>query len=696
MSIELPNNLGGQGAIDPRTSLFGNIEGAISEVIRAELTEPQKPIRLSEIKIKRVKQTLKAIEPRLPKSPYTANIVKTLADNADKVKVFFETHGNYYLMHTVSYQQPQVGVDKKTNKVVWANRDLYKGLTKYFEPSSKTFTITQEDAERQRQLYEKRQKEIGDKPNMFNPKPRKVGDTYTYSGYKINDYDGLVNEIKATIPPSDTYGIKDATEQDTFTDLSPVFVDVSEFARGLGIKPQGEIWARRLVDRKTGNRRVVYGIGHIEPNDRTIITEIRASDRLVYFALLLTIVSIKDANEKAQKSKRGIVNIKDASNHDVIMQPHAIGLTDMIDGAFEGREIKNLLKDYRKQGYGNNDEIKKAGGWLAHLEPIQKELPLEFDESDRKTLVKFMTQTKALVIDVTTALGRYLRDNPEHNPDEYISLVALAKYIGRYNDSKLKKGELRPEYRQQILNGLQMAQLISADYIVSKDKKGNKEWRKVYLIDRITDYKTYGNTNTITHLKVDFTKEYKESVGLNLGVILDGVLLLNTPEHKALGAYILERFAQHQDETVKGEPQKMTADTLLKKAGIIDNNKTNKLRTLQKALDAFVENRLIAKWACKNGAKNITGYDRESQTILIYPTENLKNSYAPKSQTQAERKAIRLEQKNRLRTLKEWFKGYTSREQASDDLGVSVAELNELLAGTKIISDDILDTIKEL
>ena len=136
-------------------------------------------------------------------------------------------------------------------------------------------------------------------------------------------------------------------------------------------------------------------------------------------------------------------------------------------------------------------------------------------------------------------------------------------------------------------------------------------------------------------------------------------------------------------------------NTLIKKAGITDNNKTNKLVTLQKALDAFVENGLIEKWACKNGATAIRGYDKDSQTILVYPTKNLIESYAPKSQTQAERKAIKLEQKNRLTALKKWFTGYTDRETASKVLGVSVSELNELLAGSKIISDDVIDKINE-
>lgn len=680
---------------NPRTTLYGRVEDAIKDVINLELTEPQAPTRLSDIKLKGLKSLIGKVNIS-DVDIDTEAIAKALRDNADKVKAFVENHGNLFLSHTKTYQLPRLEVNKD-GKLEWLNKDDYKALKGYFKPDTKTYTYTADDIEKQQKRYD--EAIANNEPNAEMYKPSKVGEGWTIKGFRITDYEGFIEAIKATVPKSNRRSIYDPSQDPNtdFRQLDPVLLEFSKLAREVGIEPSGDLVFRETKNIKTGARQVIYGAKYTKPSDdpTIITTDVRLSDRVVYIYILYAIVSIKDKADKALKDKRTVVNIKNAEKHDVLMQPHAIGLTDMIDGAFEGREFKNLYETYRKEGYGSNEQIKKEGGWLVHLSGQQSELPFDFGEGDQKTLIKFMTNTKALVIDVTTALGRYLRDNPDHDPNDYISLTSLAKYIGRYNDSKLKKGELRPQYRQQILNGLTMAQLISADYVVGKDKRGNKEWRKVYLLDRITDYKTYGNTNVVTGVKVDFTKEYKESVGLNLGVILDGVLLLSTPEHKALGAYILERFAQRQEATIKGEPQKMTADTLIKKAGITDNNKTNKLVTLQKALDAFVENGLIAKWACKNGAKAIRGYDKESQTILIYPTQNLIDSYAPKSQTQAERKAIKLEQKNRLTALKKWFKGYTDRETASQVLGVSVAELNELLAGNKIISDDIIDKISE-
>lgn len=415
----------------------------------------------------------------------------------------------------------------------------------------------------------------------------------------------------------------------------------------------------------------------------------------IIFTYIIDAVSyLYELKQSKESGHRTIVNIKDAEKHAVMLQPHTLGLTDMIDGAFEGRDLKNLYKNFRREGYKNNDEIKQKGEWLAHIDPKQSELPIDYGERDRKTLVKFMTQVKALVLDTAIALWLYRQEHPEYKPDEWVKLIDLARYIERFNDKKLReKNELRPENKSQLLLGLQLAQLVGVDYRVNKDKRGNYEWRRVFLINQITDFKTYGNTDSVIAVKVNFTKEYLESGGLNIGVILDGVQRLKTPEHKALGAYILERFAQFQASTIKGKPLTATADTLIKKAGIIDSNTTYKLETLQKALDQLVATNIIAKWGTKNGKKNIRGYDKESQSLLLYPTENLINGYTTKPQTQAERHAIKIEQQNRQKKVKAWFKGYTSREVASRVLGISLAEFNEILAGKTIINNDIMDII---
>jgi hypothetical protein len=499
-----------------------------------------------------------------------------------------------------------------------------------------------------------------------------------YYGWLLRADKGKVLELIDKLPKDNkSYSLGFASgEQSNF------MLEVAKLLIDLGISPlNGDSTtdpAYSLFDDEDGNKTVAY------------------YSAMVAFTYVIDLVShLYEKKLEKDSEHRTIVNIKDAEKHAVILQPHTLGLTDMIDGAFENRDLNNLYGNFRREGYKNNDEIKQKGEWLAHIDPKQGELPIDYGEKDQKTLVKFMTQVKALVLDTAIALWLYRQENPERKPDEWVKLIDLARYIERFNDKKLReKNELRPENKSQLLLGLQLAQLVGVDYRVNKDKRGNFEWRRVFLIDRITEFKTYGNTDSIIAVKVNFTKEYLESGGLNIGVILDGVQRLKTSEHKALGAYILERFAQYQASTIQGKPLKATTDTLIKKAGIIDSNTTNKLKTLQEALDQLVEISIIAKWTTKNGKHNIRGYDKESQTILIYPTDNLVNGYTTKPQAQAEKHAIKLEQQNRQRKLKTWFKGYTDRTVASKELGVSVAELNEMLAGKKIINDDIIDTIE--
>jgi hypothetical protein len=67
-------------------------------------------------------------------------------------------------------------------------------------------------------------------------------------------------------------------------------------------------------------------------------------------------------------------------------------------------------------------------------------------------------------------------------------------------------------------------------------------------------------------VRADFTPEYKASLTLNLGVVLDGVQNLKTPEIKLLATYISDRQVAKQDDTIAGKPITFTADTLCIKA----------------------------------------------------------------------------------------------------------------------------------
>lgn len=390
----------------------------------------------------------------------------------------------------------------------------------------------------------------------------------------------------------------------------------------------------------------------------------------------------------SDKANRSVVNIKEPENHRFIGKPSTASFIDMVEGAVSGREFEKLKRTYR-----NEDERKADGGFLAHIENPQVALPF-LNDTDNMEKAKFMANAVALAVDAVTALQAYKRDYPDR--EGFIRLKDLAKYIKRYADDMQSKGSLRPQYRKAILNGLTIAQLMGADYIVEKNKKtGVTRWNKVYLLNRITEYETNKKGDAIA-IKTDFTPEYKASLTYNLGVVLDGVQNLSTPESKLLATYISERQVAKQDDTIAGNSITFTADTLCKKAGLINQtNPTVRYATLTKMLnDLEKEGIAVGDWNTKAKYKNITLYNKDSQTIYITPTSNVQQAYVTREQSMAEREGIKTEQKARLGALKRYANGYLDRSVLAEELEIDRQELDKLLAGQKPITDRVLEKIE--
>ena len=389
----------------------------------------------------------------------------------------------------------------------------------------------------------------------------------------------------------------------------------------------------------------------------------------------------------AEINTRKVVNIKDPESHRYIGRPSTTSFIDMVEGAVKGRELKNLAKIYRTK-----DEREAEGGFLAHIENPQEALPFIFDGTDKQLQAKFMANSVAIAVDAVTALQSYLRDNPDN--EGLIKLKDLAMYIKRYADDIKVKGSLRPQYRKVILNGLTIAQLMGANYRVAKDKKtGLTKWHKIYLIDRITDYET-NKKGEVVAVRTDFTADYKASLDYNLGVILDGVQNLKTPEVKLLATYISDRQVAKQDDTIAGKPITVTADILCTKAGIVDQNLTNRYKTLTKMLDELqTEGVAVGKWTTKAKKNNITGYIKDSQTIYITATKNIQEAYITKRQTKAQRAGYKTEQEARVKALKRYAKGYVDLDTLATEMGLRRLELDQLLAGLEPITDKVLEGI---
>ena len=581
----------------------------------------------------------------------TKDLKQKLADNVDKLKAFYD-------------KQKQKPLAVTSYKLI--NDEALPKLDKYFtletiQPNQwlpKTATITRDinGASTAGRVVD-----VDQVPDLKNAYKQPI------TGYLITDKNGLATAL-ANLQPTDYREHKDveimaSVEGNTIEGLKSLFTDLIDLTNACGI---------------TDDSGQVMSIGKV------VINQIH----LEFLSIISrTLAGVLDRNQPTGGASRKVVNIKDPESHRYIGRPSTTSFIDMVEGAVNGRELKNLGKIYRTK-----DEREAEGGFLAHIDNPQVTLPFIFDDTDKQVQAKFMAQSVALAVDAVTALQGYKRDNPDN--DGYIKLKDLALYIKRYADDIEVKGSLRPQYRKAILNGLTIAQLMGADYAVEKNKKtGLTKWHKVYLIDRITDYET-NKKGDVVAVRTDFTTEYKASLTYNLGVVLDGVQNLKTPEIKLLATYISDRQVAKQNDTIAGKPITFTADTLCTKAGIVDQTITNRYKTLTKMLnDLQAEGVAVGKWTTKGKGNNITGYDKDSQTVYITPTKNVQQAYVTKEQSKAERAGYKTEQEARLKALKKYARGYTDLNALATEMSIERLELDKLLAGQEPITDKLLEHI---
>ena len=582
----------------------------------------------------------------------TKDLKQKLADNVDKLKAFYD-------------KQKQKPLAVTSYKLI--NDEALPKLDKYFtletiQPNQwlpKTATITRDinGASTAGRVVD-----VDQVPDLKNAYKQPI------TGYLITDKNGLATAL-ANLQPTDYREHKDveimaSVEGNTIEGLKSLFTDLLDLTNACGI---------------TDDSGQVMSIGKV------VINQIH----LEFLSLISrTLAGVLVRNQPTGGASRKVVNIKDPESHRYIGRPSTTSFIDMVEGAVSGRELKNLGKIYRTK-----DEREAEGGFLAHIDNPQATLPFIFDDTDKQVQAKFMANSVALAVDAVTALQGYKRDNPDN--DGYIKLKDLALYIKRYADDIEVKGSLRPQYRKAILNGLTIAQLMGADYAVEKNKKtGLTKWHKVYLIDRITDYET-NKKGDVVAVRTDFTTEYKASLTYNLGVVLDGVQNLKTPEIKLLATYISDRQVAKQNDTIAGKPITFTADTLCIKAGITNQtNSTMRYATLTKMLnDLQAEGVAVGKWTTKGKGNNITGYDKDSQTVYITPTKNVQQAYVTKEQSKAERAGYKTEQEARLKALKKYARGYTDLNALATEMSIERLELDKLLAGQEPITDKLLEHI---
>lgn len=504
------------------------------------------------------------------------------------------------------------------------------------------------------------------------------GNSVIFKGYRV-DREAFSQTVKdLNLATYTTYDITTKDEQSGGASLLGYANQVKalvELADKNGIKPDGGVVLRVGGE---ANGVDVYQV-HLQIDH--ILTDILAE--------ILKISPIYNA-KKIEASRKQTPNIIDPEGHSFLGRPTNTSFIDMVAGAVEGREMAKL-----KEQYIDHKGRKDDGGFLAHIDNPQESLPFIFDDNDRPTLIKFIANAVAMAGDAIDALQAYRRDNPDYTG--HVKITDIAKYIDQYaNDMARGKG-LRPEYRQRILNGLTLAGLMSTNYIIGHDRKRKTtEVKKVYVVNRIEGYEYNDKGTVITIKNPDFTDEYKANLanGLNLGVLTDGIRNLGDTETKVLARYIADRQVAKQNDTVEGKPIVCRADTLCNMASITDQHVTNRYRTLAKMLDTLeAKQTVVGRWVSKAGGKTITGYNAESQTLYLYPTNNVQKSYATKKHTKAVREANKLEQKARVKALKQYARGYTDFDVLAKEMGVKRTDLDLLLDGKLPITDPLLERI---
>lgn len=704
---------------DPRNKLYGDQANAIKDAIDKELTTPQAPTRLKEIKVNRtnLKETVTKVT---PEKGDPEELKQTVLKHIPKLQEFIKAHGNFYLEHTKTYQDPLVEwtpkqqVDGNTAyKAEWKDKDRFKPALVFLEKAEHTHTYTKEDVEKATKAYEKRErlnaeaKKKNPNANYLNPEPPKEGEGWTFKGYKIKDYDKFVEAVKKVAEPADIWAIKDPTEKENLAHLNPVLLAVSEFARELGVKPWGNIYQRqqtavdadgnpRLNDKGEPIANIIMGASYTEPIEGVETVDIRQSDYCLYQIILWAIVQLKrttDASKPSESSE--VTNLVDGKNHGFIMRPANMSLYEAFESAVynPNQEFNTIFQKYRTP-----QELDKASG--LHLSVAEQAvLPFLNASNDLRQFQRLMITQIPLFYDLILALQDYKRENPTAK-NGWVDVKELAKFIPRYAHDIEVKGSLRPQYRTLIADTYKLLKLFEIPFEKATKANGNKIYKYFKFIN--IDEEEVDKRGNVKALKLDFTPDYYALYSQKVAVILDGMRELDDPQVKMLGARISDYFVCNEPimaRTINGEPLVKKASELARWAGIdgYKNDPKKRYQRLAVLLNALAENgKIVGKWQNNENKKaEIRGYGTEIGDILIavYPSENIQTSLITKAQRKASRKLKEADQKKYLKLLKQFDKGYTDRRTEAELLKITPTTLENMLSGAEPVTSEVMDIV---
>lgn len=603
-------------------------------------------------KASKVKAALRAINV----SDDLAEIKAKLLANPDAVKAFYERYKDDYLSETISHVIPKQGTKE------------FKQLASHTEANSDGTLLmlkTNESTERITELLGSgKVKEL--EQALSTDKHRKL----------------LLAELEA-LPTGRAYGLNTNKQ-----DLTPAMQGVYELAEQIGIEPSGNV----IVT-------VNYGDG--------VKRELRASHYNIRKLLAVTLARIKE-----QATKKGHYtppNIRDDTSVNYVPKPPIEAINEtLIKLASEPEAEATITKMY-----ANERERQQKNGLPVTIDRFEQQALFD-DIKVRgvRDINKILDITTSLTIPTFYMLGGHLqrlqREGSQSIEELVIPKMSITEFMRinpRFNTAKARKKGIKAEHREANINALDLLRRLQYPINEPIRKKGKTVgYRlssvKVYDYTLVTDDKNQITDIEDLRYSRDFLAKYNRILAIPYG---KGFYTLTEITHQQLDIEIQTRLTNRANikRTTAGEP--LIVDAKEFKKIYKDYSLSHFYRTLANGLNKLTEIKEISRWHTAAGGQEITIREPSSQTLYIYPA-----AIHEALITSDERKVIKMEQARRLRDLKSLITKYrkdlkqnkTSSTEylkyLADDLEITQAELNGILAGDEPINDELWHKINEL
>ena len=600
----------------------------------------------------KVKAALQAINV----SDDLADVKAKLLASPDAVKAFYERYKDDYLSETISHILPKQGTKE------------FKQLASHTEANSDDTLVMLKANESQKRIKELlgsgKVKEL--EQALSTDKHRKL----------------LLAELEA-LPTGRAYGLN-TNEQD----LTPAMQGVYELAEQIGIEPSGNV----IVT-------VNYGDG--------VKRELRASHYNIRKLLAVTLARIKSQTDK--KGHYTPPNIRDDTSVNYVPKPPIEAINEtLIKLANEPEAEATITKMY-----ANERERQQKNGLPVTIDRFEQQALFD-DIKVRgvRDINKILDITTSLTIPAFYMLSGHLqelqRESGKHIEELVIPEMSITEFMRinpRFNTAKARKKGIGKEHREAAINSLDLLRRVQ--YPINRPiKKGGKtvgyelDSVKVYDYTLITDADK--NITSIRNLQYsrDFLAKYNRILAVPYG---EGFYTLTEITHQQLDITIQTMFTSKANIKRTRAGEALIVDAKGFKKIYKDYSLSHFYRTLANGLNKLTEIKEISRWHTAAGGQEITIREPSSQTLYIYPA-----AIHEALITSDERKAKQMEQRRRLRDLKSLITQYrkdlrqnkTSSTEylkyLADDLEITQAELNGILAGDEPINDELWHKINEL